>query len=272
MSNKKIFRIKTRMRSLLFFWLSLLIATLLLSPVPAQALGDPNMQLLISPNPAPNTQTPGEHHALIIGFCDGSFRPMDTITRAQAATIIFRFMSDEDRETYWKQQNAFTDVEINHWYNTAVSTATNAGLIAGMPDGSFQPNRQITRAEFTAILTGLATTPYCHPGLKDREPMRFLDQGEYYYNMPLFSDIHGHWAEDAINMAASRGWIAGYEGLGGKFLPDQAITRAEAAAIICRAHGRRPVGTGTMIPSIRTFTDNTDPNAWYYLYVLEAAN
>jgi len=179
-------------------------------------------------------------------------------------------MSDEDREAYQKQQNPFTDVEIDHWYNTAISTVTNAGLIAGMPDGSFQPNRTITRAEFTAILTAPATISHIYPGLKDSETTRLLDLGEYYYSIPLFSDIHGHWAEDAINTAARHGWIVGYEGLGGKFLPDQAITRAEAAAIICRAHGRRP--SSTMIPGMRTFTDNTDPNAWYYLYVLEAAN
>jgi len=161
-------------------------------------------------------------------------------------------MSDTDRTAYWMQQNPFIDVEINSWYNNAISTTASAGLISGMPDGSFRPNRPITRAEFAVIITNITNVAH--------------------YSMPLFCDIHGHWAEEEINAAAHHGWINGYEGLGGRFLPDQAITRAEAAAIICRAYGRRPNSPSNLLTGMHIFTDNTNPSAWYYLYIQEAAN
>ena len=88
------------------------------------------------------------------------------------------------------------------------------------------------------------------------------------YNMAMFSDISGHWAEQVINSSALKGWINGYED--GTFRPDNYITRAEAMALINNQLNRRVNKEGIHPDSIM-FADN-DPSAWYYETVVEATN
>ena len=201
----------------------------------------------------PATSTRDAHDAFLIGFGDGTIRPEAAITRAQVATIFFRIMSDEDRARYWSQDNPFSDVDRNQWYNNAISTVANAGIFLGTPDGTFEPDRTITRAEFTAAA------------------VRFMgvttDNG-----VLIFNDIYGHWAQNYINAAAQRGWAIGHEGLGGRFTPNQSITRAEVAAVVNRMLGRLPESIDDLLPEMVRFTDNMDQNAWYFLYIQEATN
>ena len=194
------------------------------------------------------------HHAYIIGYADGTVRPHANITRAQVATIFFRLMSDSDRAHYWMQTNPFSDVVLNHWFNNGISTTTNAGVFTGMPDGSFQPNRPITRAEFATAV------------------VRHMGMGVNSGDAPMFNDIAGHWAEAYINVAARNGWIVGYAGIGGRFMPNQPITRAEAAALVNRWLGRLPETADDLLDGMRTWPDNANVNAWYYLYIQEASN
>jgi hypothetical protein len=195
----------------------------------------------------------GIHVAYLIGFEDGTIRPRAEVTRAQVATIFFRLMSDQERASQWTQTNQFSDVVLSNWHNNAVSTATNAGIFTGMPDGSFQPNRTITRAE-------LAATIVRYMGLAPNN------------GAAQFNDIEGHWAQGYINTAALQGWVMGDTGLGGAFDPNRAVTRAEAAAMINRAFDRLPESTEDLLSEMRTFTDNANPDAWFFLHIQEAAN
>jgi len=197
---------------------------------------------------------PGEehtHHAFMVGFDDGTVRPRNPVTRAQVATIFFRLMYDEDRAYYWLQENPFSDVSIGNWFNNAVSTTTNMGLFSGMPDGTFQPNRVITRAEFAVAVARFAGVAPVHTASR-------------------LYDIHGHWAEAYINAMVQRGLIAGMPD--GLFQPSREITRAEAAALINRTLGRLPGGPNDLLPDMITWVDNANPNAWYFLYIQEATN
>ena len=193
------------------------------------------------------------HDAFIVGFTDGTVRPQETTTRAHAATILFRLSSDEERTRLWRQDNPFTDVELDNWFNNAISTMANAGVITGMPDGRFQPGRSITRAELVAAI------------------IRFkgLEQST---GTPMFNDIADHWAMGYINTAAHQGWATGYDGAGGSFLPDQAITRAETAALINRMLNRLPEDKSDLLDNMIRWPDNNNPSAWYYLYIQEATN
>jgi len=92
------------------------------------------------------------HYAFIIGFDDGYVRPHAPLTRAHIATIIFRLMPHTERAHYWMQTNPFPDVSLNQWFNNGISTVTNAGIFTGMPDGTFQPQRHITRAELAVAV------------------------------------------------------------------------------------------------------------------------
>ena len=168
--------------------------------------------------------------------------------------MLFRLLADNERERFWTQSNPFPDVVITDWFNNAVSTAVNAGIFAGMPDGTFQPNREITRAELVSAA------------------VRFMGLAHQRVDSPMFSDIYGHWAFDAINTAADLGWIVGYNGLGGVFMPDQPITRAETVAIFNNMLGRLPQTTDDLLPNMVTWPDNANPHAWYYLHIQEATN
>ena len=88
----------------------------------------------------------------MVGYAeDGSVRPNANITRAEVATIFFRLLTDEARDTMWSTTNTFTDVPADAWYNTAVSTMAAGGILQGDETGAFRPNANITRAEFAAI-------------------------------------------------------------------------------------------------------------------------
>jgi len=186
------------------------------------------------------------------GFADGTIRPGESMTRAHVATIFFRLMSDEDRSHYWSQENDFTDVSINQWFNNAISTTANAGLFTGFPDGSFQPDRPVTRAEMAVmVVRWMGITP--------------IDD-------LTFNDTSTHWAQRYINAAANEGWITGPEGLGGPFMPNQTITRAQAAAIIVRMLGLSTYAPDGLLPNMNTWSDNENENTWYYRYIQIASN
>lgn len=193
-----------------------------------------------------------DHVAYIIGYEDGTVRPGANITRAEVATIFFRLLTDETRESYWSQSSGFTDVASGAWYNNAVSTLTRAGILDGYADGSFRPNASITRAEFTKI----AVSFFKHVGGASANP---------------FSDVpESAWYAEFVKAAAELGLIDGYED--GTFRPNAPITRAEACTIVNRTLGRAP-DKDNLLPEheMLTWPDNSR-DAWYYAQIQEATN
>lgn len=88
------------------------------------------------------------------GYADGSFKPNQTITRAEMATILSRLVTNG-------QGNAvsFSDI-AGHWAQAAVETTAKAGMITGYEDGTFRPNQTLTRAEAVTIVNrALGITP-----------------------------------------------------------------------------------------------------------------
>ena len=86
---------------------------------------------------------------IVNGYEDGSFRPNAPITRAEFAAIAVRFF-ENDNVDY--EEGLFTDIEGSEWFADAVAAAKEHGIIGGYPDGSFQPNKAITRAEACSIV------------------------------------------------------------------------------------------------------------------------
>ena len=209
--------------------------------------------------PSLNTE---DHYGYIVGYpvdyetgepTDDQARkpvkPQGKITRAEVATIFFRMLTDESRNEYWSQSNDFTDVAADAWYNNAISTMANAGILDGYEDGSFHPNGYITRAEFATIA------------------VRFFDLS--YQGEDLFPDIDGHWAQDYINQAADAGIIEGYPD--GTFGPQKQITRAEAVTMVNRTLDRHP-DPDHFLKDMLVWPDNLDTEAWYYADMQEATN
>ena len=83
---------------------------------------------------------------IITGYPDGTFRPNAAITRAEFAAIAARFDNDGDKTTA-----KFSDI-VNHWAKDEISIAYNNGWINGYPDGTFGPQRDITRAETMTLV------------------------------------------------------------------------------------------------------------------------
>ncbi len=204
----------------------------------------------VVPPKTPDKLNADDHFAYVIGYPDGGVHPHATITRAETATVFFRLLTEKTRKDNLTKYHSFRDVPQGAWYNAAVATMAKLKIITGYPDGTFQPDAPVTRAEFAAIAA------------------RFDEKSAR--TTASFRDIYGHWAERYISRSAELGWIRGYTD--NIFRPDQSITRAEAMALINRVLNRNPESKDDLLRSMNIFNDNLDTAKWYYLDVQEAAN
>lgn len=193
-----------------------------------------------------------DHFAYVIGYPDGTVRPGGNVTRAEVATIFFRMLKDDAREKYWKTDNRYSDVKSTDWFNNAISTLSNMGIIDGYPDGTFRPNAGITRAEFAKIAVSF---------FKDNVRETIGDR---------FSDIHGKWYTEYVNLANELAIVNGYPD--GTFRPDNKIIRAESMTIVNNTLRRTPCKEGLLpVSEMINWPDNA-ASAWYYEAVQEATN
>ncbi len=202
------------------------------------------------PDDVPTGLNGKDHYAYVVGYPDGMVYPQKNITRAEVATIFFRLLTDETREANMTKSNSYNDMKDGAWYTCAVSTLSKMGIIKGYEDGSFKPDASISRAEFAAIAA------------------RFDPDGDK--TPATFSDVSSHWAKDEISIAANHGWIKGYED--GSFKPDQKITRAETMTLVNRVLKRLPETKDDLHKDMKTWPDNQNESAWFYLAVQEATN
>ena len=202
------------------------------------------------PDDVPTGLNGKDHYAYVVGYPDGMVYPQKNITRAEVATIFFRLLTDETREANMTKSNGYNDMKEGAWYTCAVSTLSKMGIIKGYEDGSFKPDASISRAEFAAIAA------------------RFDPDGDK--TPATFSDVSSHWAKDEISIAANHGWIKGYED--GSFKPDQKITRAETMTLVNRVLKRLPETKDDLHKDMKTWPDNQNESAWFYLAVQEATN
>ncbi|MEG2421450.1 MAG: S-layer homology domain-containing protein, partial [Oscillospiraceae bacterium] len=190
-----------------------------------------------------------DHFAYVVGYTDGTVRPLEDISRAEVATIFFRLLKEEVRSENLTKTNRFADIQPEAWHNTPISTMAALGVVKGRGETVFDPDASITRAEFAAICA------------------RF-DTGSVE-GSSNFTDVAGHWAQAEIERAAALGWIQGYTD--GSFRPDAPITRAEAMTLINRVLCRIPESESDLLKDMTIWPDN-QPGVWYYLAVQEATN
>lgn len=192
-----------------------------------------------------------DHYSYLIGYSDGTVRPNGKITRAEVATIFFRLLDDDTRAKYWSSKNDFSDVSADKWYNNAVSTLSNMGVIGGYADGTFRPDAPISRAEFAKIAVSFTQ-----------------NNGSATYN--YFTDVKTtDWFAPYVTAAKDAGLIEGYSD--GSFKPESKITRAEACAIVNRTLGRKPSKAHMKI-SDRIDWPDVQTTDWFYEAIMEATN
>ncbi|MEG2138581.1 MAG: S-layer homology domain-containing protein, partial [Oscillospiraceae bacterium] len=190
-----------------------------------------------------------DHFAYVVGYTDGTVRPLEDISRAEVATIFFRLLKEEVRSENLTKTNRFADIQPEAWHNTPISTMAALGVVKGRGETVFDPDASITRAEFATICARFDTG---------------VTQGS-----SNFTDVAGHWAQAEIERAAALGWIQGYTD--GSFRPDAPITRAEAMTLINRVLCRIPESESDLLKDMTIWPDN-QPGVWYYLAVQEATN
>lgn len=199
--------------------------------------------------PIPEMLNGEDHYAYLLGYEDGTVRPNGSISRAAVATVLFRLLKDDVRTQNLTKDNAYSDVPDTAWYAAAVSTLSKMGVISGYPDGTFRPNAPITRAEFAAMIA------------------RF-DETAKSADTP-FTDISGHWAENAIGKAYGNGWIKGSSKT--VFCPESNLTRAETATLLNRVLHRLPEKESDLLANQIVWPDNPE-TFWGYLAIQEATN
>ncbi len=196
-----------------------------------------------------------KHDAYVIGYPmeDGVelVMPTGNITREEVATVFYRLLKKDVRDSLFTDEHNFNDVMKERWSNKAIATMANGGYLKGYEHGGFEPSDNITRAEFVTIAARLlgfnADAPTASTRLKDTK---------------------GHWAEEYINYVTSIRLINGYED--DTFRPDRSITRAEVMKIV-NSMLNRLVNEEGLVEDAKRWTDNS-ASAWYYYDVIEATN
>lgn len=191
-----------------------------------------------------------EHSRYINGTGNARFSPTSPLTRAQAATILYQLLDSTQAGPY---NSTFKDVADSAWYAAAVKTLASVGVVNGYTDGTFRPDRSVTRAEFVTMLVNLTGAT----GSK-----------------ASFTDVSAkHWARASILAATSQGWVNGYAVSGNtyEFRPNNNITRAEAVVVMNRVLGRSAdkdtLATGK---GILHYVDVKTAD-WWYGDVMEAS-
>ena len=192
-----------------------------------------------------NTQ---DHKEYLHGYDTGLFGPNNDMTRAEAAQMFYNLLLDKDVPITVN----FSDVPADAWYATAVNTLASLGLVEGVGNNEFAPDRAITRAEFTVIA------------------MRFTNGEVSGEN--IFSDISANdWFYDQVVGSIQYGWITGYED--GTFRPNTTIARAEVTTIVNRMLGRSADVdyVDRHKDDLRLFPD-VSQDYWAYYQIVEATN
>ena len=198
-----------------------------------------------------------EHKAYIVGYNDGTFRADNDMTRAEAAAIFARIISEEKNEKI-SGKSTFKDIDKNAWYADYVGYLEKYDVINGYNDGTFKPDASVTRAEFVAM-----TVRYYD----------LFNDVNKKGNTVKYTDVeNSYWAYSDIAFAKNIGWLNGYSD--GSFRGDNDITRAEVVTVVNRATGR--VADKEYVKDnftkLNRFADVTDSSMWYFFDVAESCN
>lgn len=199
------------------------------------------------------------HSAYIFGYEDGTFRADNDMTRAEAAAIFARLISESKNEAI-SGKASFKDIDKNEWYAKEVGYLESYGIIKGYEDNTFRPDDKVTRAE----LVTMAVRFY---DIANEVKLDSTSAATKYKDV-----AKSYWAVKEISFAKDIGWLNGYAD--GTFKGDNNITRAEAVTVVNRATGRdadRDYITKNYT-RINRFTDVKNSDEWYFFDVLEAAN
>ena len=89
---------------------------------------------------------------IVDGYQDGTFKPNNTITRAELSKLIIVSLGKEKTAESLKGSTSFNDVAANSWASGYINCASSLNIIKGYPDGSFKPSNPVTYVEAATML------------------------------------------------------------------------------------------------------------------------
>ncbi|NJM98601.1 MAG: S-layer homology domain-containing protein [Phormidesmis sp. RL_2_1] len=159
----------------------------------------------------------------ISGYPNGTFRPKALVSRAEFAALLPKVF---DQLTERQAAGSFADVPMQHWAHGAVTWASQRGLLSGYEDGSFRPRQTMSRVQAVVVVVA---------GLDAAQGVA-AEVSQTDLTTTYFSDAAQipDYAKEAVSAALDRQLL---ERLGEPrpMQPNQAITRGEVAALLCRA-------------------------------------
>lgn len=182
--------------------------------------------------------------AYIQGYPDQTFRPNNSITRAEMASLLYRLQASAPTASA-SGNGSYSDVSATFWAHQAIASTQSTGLMKGLTNGKFAPAQPITRAEMAAIVSrwqGLSGT------------------GSSFAN-----DINGHWAANDIKRVTTAGLMQGVSP--SSFQPNQPLTRAQAVTILNKILEK----TANLTASNKAWKD-VPTSHWAYADIMEASN
>ena len=154
-------------------------------------------------------------NGLMAGTSDTTFDPETKLTRAMAAQILYNL----DGQPTVSGDATFTDMNVAPaWSFTAVAWAQDTGVVAGMGDGTFAPNDNVTREQFAQMM-------YNYAKYKEYDMTKTGDLSKF----PDNESVSG-WAETALSWANGNGLINGHDD--GTLAPQGNTIRGQAASIL----------------------------------------
>lgn len=156
-------------------------------------------------------------HDIMEGVTETLFQPYGDTTRGMIVTMLYRAEGSPEAG-----EAPFTDVPAEEWYSAAVAWAAENDVVKGYEDGTFAPEKRITREELSAIL-------YRYAALKGYDVTANHDLAGF-----AETDQISAWAVESVRWAVASGLIQGKES--GRLDPTGTTSRSEAAAILTRFH------------------------------------
>jgi len=147
---------------------------------------------------------------IINGYPDGRFRPDRAVTRAEFASMLNQALGNNGMENI-----SFRDVSRGDWYYNDVAKAMSAAYTAGYDDNTFRPDNPITRQEAAVMISRIVPACGEHGNLRS------------YPDRNRIAD----WAYESLEKVNGKGYIGSYDD--GRIHPQDRLTRAQAAKIIC---------------------------------------
>lgn len=185
-----------------------------------------------------------KHIQYISGYEDGTFRPEDSITRYEVATMFAMLLREEVKDAPAK----FTDVPDSAWYAKSVNALAHLEILSGREEKRFAPEEPIKRGEIAAIAA------------------KFVEEKKSGKEFPDVKE--SHWAYSSIDTALAQGLVKGYED--GTFRPENDISRAEVVSIINNLLGRTGDPKAGNYGDTKKFKDVVSTH-WAFDAICEAA-